>query len=133
MEKEINSDSLRLAFWTAWLFSGDASSAELAVLDALDGCQDISRPDFFVGIVKSAIRRKGTSSSSVGGLQRIPSELRRIISLQSQLRHCFVLRVLLGLSPEICAELLSIAIPELENAAHAAMRELSRASVAVGK
>jgi hypothetical protein len=44
--------------------------------------------------------------------------------LQPFSRDCFVLRILAGLSPEVCAELLDVSISELEGAVCAALNQL---------
>jgi hypothetical protein len=53
-----------------------------------------------------------------------PPELQRLFMLQPLPRHCFVLRVLVGLTPEVCAELLEISVSEFEGALYAALIEL---------
>jgi DNA-directed RNA polymerase specialized sigma24 family protein len=45
--------------------------------------------------------------------------------LQPLFRHSFVLRILVRLSPEDCAELLEISITEFEDAVYAALTELA--------
>jgi DNA-directed RNA polymerase specialized sigma24 family protein len=44
--------------------------------------------------------------------------------LQPLPRECFVLRILVGFSPEVCAELLDISIAEFEDAVYAALTRL---------
>jgi hypothetical protein len=44
--------------------------------------------------------------------------------LQKLSRDCFVLRILVGISPEICAGLLDISINEFEDAICAALNQL---------
>jgi hypothetical protein len=43
---------------------------------------------------------------------------------QPLLRECFVLRILMGLSPRVSAELLDISITEFEDAIYAALNQL---------
>jgi DNA-directed RNA polymerase specialized sigma24 family protein len=44
--------------------------------------------------------------------------------LQPLLRDCFVLRILAGLSREVCAELLDVSISELEDTLCHALKQL---------
>ena len=44
--------------------------------------------------------------------------------LQALPRECFVLRILVGLSPEVCAELLDISLTEFEEARYEALNQL---------
>jgi DNA-directed RNA polymerase specialized sigma24 family protein len=53
-----------------------------------------------------------------------PQELRRLFMLQPLSRDCFVLRILVGLSTEVCAELLDVSITEFEDAVYAALTQL---------
>jgi DNA-directed RNA polymerase specialized sigma24 family protein len=48
----------------------------------------------------------------------------RLFMLQPLPRLCFVLRVLVGLSPEACAELLEVSVTEFEDAVYRALTQL---------
>ena len=65
------------------------------------------------------------SADAPDALELLPPELRRLFMLQPLLRDCFVLRILVGLSPEVCGGLLDISITEFEDAAYAALSQLS--------
>jgi DNA-directed RNA polymerase specialized sigma24 family protein len=52
------------------------------------------------------------------------SSAQRLFTLQPVMRRCFVLRTLLGLSPEVCAELLDISISEFEDELYGALTQL---------
>jgi len=54
----------------------------------------------------------------------LPFELRRVLHLPPALRHCFVLRFLVGLSREACARLLRLEIRQVDERARTAMLEL---------
>ena len=75
--------------------------------------------------VRSAVRRRTKSSDGPYEVDGLPAELRRLFMLQPLLRYCFVLRILVGLSPEVCAELLDISVTGLEDAVYAALTELT--------
>jgi hypothetical protein len=53
-----------------------------------------------------------------------PQELRRLFMLQPLSGDYFVLRILVGLSTEVCAELLDVSITEFEDAVYAALTQL---------
>jgi hypothetical protein len=124
MQKEIESGALRMVFWTALLVSGITRTAEAAVLDGIAACEDISHQDFIIYTVKSAIRRRAKSAEVLDGLSLLPPALRAVLMLQPPSRDCYVLRILVGLSPEVCAGLLDISIPEFQDALCGALNEL---------
>jgi hypothetical protein len=57
-------------------------------------------------------------------VERLPPELPRLFTVQPVLRRCFVLRILVGLSPEVCVELRDISISEFEDALYGALTQL---------
>jgi hypothetical protein len=118
------------AFIAAFLLSGDAARAEAAVLKGIewidsDGGQG---EDLLQSTVKAAIERDrfpGLSPKpSDSAVSRLPLELQRVLRLPHFLRHCFVLRVLAGLPPELCACLLNANGHQVDKGTCAAMREL---------
>ena len=54
----------------------------------------------------------------------LPFELRHVLHLPTALRHCFVLRFLVGLPREDCARLLHLEIRQVDERARTAMLEL---------
>jgi hypothetical protein len=125
MKTDAIPDAIRVAFFTALLVSGAAATAELAVLDAIDACEDVMHPTFIAETVRSAIRRRTELPSRGDALELLPPQLRYILTLRWRLRDCFVLRILVGLSPQVCAGLLEIAIPEFHDALYEALSELA--------
>ena len=114
-----------MAFRTALLLTGDTTTAEAAVTRAIDACEALSSGGLLIEAVRSAVRRRTKSSDGPYDVDGLPTELRRLFMLQPLLRHCFVLRILAGLSPEVCAELLDISVTEFEDAVPAALTELT--------
>jgi DNA-directed RNA polymerase specialized sigma24 family protein len=55
----------------------------------------------------------------------LPRELQQVLRLSRDLRQCFVLRFLLGLSRKVCARLLHAELSEIDEHTFAALRELS--------
>ena len=117
--------ALDMAFRTALLLTGDTTTAEAAVTHGIAACEDLSPGSLLIEAVRSAVRQRTKSSDGFYEVDGLPAELRRLFMLQPPLRYCFVLRVLVGLSPEVCAELLDISVTEFEDAVPAALTELT--------
>ena len=113
-----------VAFRTALLLAGNTKTAETAVMDGIDACEDLSHRGLLIEAVRSTIRRRTKSAQAPDALDLLPPELRRLFMLQPLSRDCFVLRILVGLSPEVCEELLDVSITELEDAVCAALNQL---------
>ena len=116
--------ALDVAFRTALLLTGDTSTAEAAVMHGTGVCQDLSPGGLLIAAVRSAVRQRTKSSDGPYEVECLPPELRRLFTLQPMLRQCFVLRILMGLSPEVCAEVLDISVTEFEDAVYGALTQL---------
>jgi hypothetical protein len=116
--------TLDMAFRTALLLAGNTKTAEGAVMDGIGACEDLSHRGLLIEAVRSTIRRRTKSADAPDALELLPPELRRLLILQPLSRDCFVLRILVGLSPEVCAELLDVSITEFEEAVYAALNQL---------
>ena len=116
--------ALDMAFRTALLLTGDTTAAEAAVTHGIAACEDLSPGGLLIEAVRSAVRRRTKSSDGPYEVDGLPAELRRLFMLLPVPRQCFVLRVLVGLSPEVCAELLDISIIEFEEAVYEALTQL---------
>jgi DNA-directed RNA polymerase specialized sigma24 family protein len=124
MATDTISSALDMAFRTALLLAGATKTAEAAVMDGIGACEDLSHRRLLIEAVRSTIRRRTKSADAPDAFELLPPELRRLFMLQPLSRDCFVLRILAGLSPEICAELLDISIAEFEDAVYAALNQL---------
>lgn len=119
------------AFITALLLTGSAKLAEAAILEgnramALD---HVSGEALLRGAVNAAIEPPTEISEQLPedlacASSMLPFELRRVLHLPTALRHCFVLRFLVGLPREDCARLLHLEIHQVDERARAAMLEL---------
>ncbi len=116
--------ALDMAFRTALLFAGNTTTAEQAVMDGIDACEDLSHRGLLMEAVRSTIRRRTKSADAPDALKLLPTELSRLFLLRPLSRDCFVLRILVGLSPEAGAELLNVSITEFEEAVCAALNQL---------
>jgi len=117
--------ALDMAFRTALLLTGDTTTAEAAVTHGITACEDLSPRGLLIEALRSAVQRRTKSSDGPNEVDGLPAELRRLFRLRPLLRYCFVLRILAGLSPEVCGELLDISFTELEDAVYAALTELT--------
>lgn len=116
--------ALDMAFRTALLLTGDTRTAEVAVTQGIGACEDLSPGGLLIEAVRSAVRRRTKSSDGPYVIECLPIELRRLFMLQPLARHSFVLRVLVGLSPQVCAELLEVPLTEFEDAVSGALTQL---------
>jgi DNA-directed RNA polymerase specialized sigma24 family protein len=116
--------ALDMAFRAALLLAGNTKTAEASVMDGIGACEDLSHRGLLIEAVRSTIRRRTKSADAPDALELLPPELRRLLILQPLSRDCFVLRILVGLSPEVCAELLDVSITEFEEAVCAALNQL---------
>jgi hypothetical protein len=115
---------LDIAFRTALLLTGHMKTAEAAVIQGIGACADLSPGTLLIETSRAAVQRRTKSSDGPCEVECLPPELRRLFMLQPLPRHCFVLRILVGLTPEVCAELLDVAVTEFEGALYAALIEL---------
>jgi hypothetical protein len=118
------SSAVDMAFRTALLLAGNTKTAETAVMDGIDTCEDLSHRGLLIEAVRSTIRRRTKSADAPDALELLPPELRRLFMLQPLSRDCYVLRILVGLSPEVCKELLDVSSTEFEDAVCAALNQL---------
>jgi hypothetical protein len=116
--------ALDVAFRTTLLLTGTMNTAEEAVMLGIDACEDLSPRDLLIEAVRSAVRLRKESQNRHCEVEYLPPELQRLFMLQPQARHCFVLRILVGLSSEFCADLLDISVGEFEETLQEAFIEL---------
>ena len=119
----IDSIAIDMAFRTALLLNGATGSAEAAVVRGIGACEHLSHRGLLIEAVRYAIMPR-TKPDGPYEVELLPPELRRLFMLQPLPRECFVLRTLVGLSREVCAELLDISVTEFEEAIYAALNQL---------
>lgn len=118
------SSAVDMAFRTALLLAGNTKIAETAVMDGIGACKDLSYRGLLTEAIRSTIRRRTKSAVATDALELLPPELRSLFMLQPLSRDCFVFRILVGLCPEVCAELLDVSITEFEDAVYGALNQL---------
>jgi len=118
------------AFITALLLTASAERAEAAVLKRARANPDAAPGDELLrGVVAAALETQPeTPEPTPEQVERassiLPSELRRVLHLPTNLRHCFVLRMLMGLPREVCARLLRLDAGQIDERTCTAMLEL---------
>jgi DNA-directed RNA polymerase specialized sigma24 family protein len=127
----VTPQSLGRSYRTVLLLAGSAARAEDAMFEAIHAMDpdQISEEALVRGAITAAVtagraapakRRDSDPASSA-----LPPELRRVLRLPTDLRHCFVLRILAGLSREDCAQLLTLSIPAVDERTCDAARRLA--------
>jgi hypothetical protein len=121
--------ALPQALCTALLLTGGTKPAEAAVLDGISALAlgQLSGGSLSLESAKAAVQRRADLEDQSDPLfSMLPLELRRLFLLLPKNRECFVLRVLIGLPPEVCAEMLHVPIAEVDDALYTALQELPR-------
>ena len=69
---DTTSCAVHTAFRTALLLGGATKTAELAVLDGIDACENISLRSLLIETVRSTIRRRAESPAVLDGINLLP-------------------------------------------------------------
>jgi DNA-directed RNA polymerase specialized sigma24 family protein len=116
------------AFLAAHLLTASTEQAEDAVVEAMESWDpdDDSDEVLFHQVLRSALQAdiEGVSSSSNDLDSMLPAKLKAVLRLPPQLRHCYVLRMLVGLSRQACARLLHLHSPEVDHYTREALQRL---------
>jgi DNA-directed RNA polymerase specialized sigma24 family protein len=123
----------RHAFLTATLLTANLKRAETAVMETIqlkNPGESLDPVLFRQAIKASAEGERDTAGEDLREvLATVPDELHVVVRLPDALRHCFVLRMLNGLSRENCAELLDRTISEIDRNTCSAIESLSHSLV----
>lgn len=101
-------------FIAALLLTGSAAKAELSILEGIETFDGKASSNARLrATLNAAIAPRETIHREISGAQDLstlglPVELRRVLLLPENLRHCFVLRLLVGLPLRECSRLLSL-------------------------
>ena len=120
------SGSLDEAFRAALLLTGHMDAAEAAVLDGIAALEpgDICAGSLLEETAKCSIQLRDQLRERSDRVTLVPPELQRLLLLDPVCRDCFVLRVLIGLTPPICFGILRLSEEDFENAVHTALQDL---------
>jgi DNA-directed RNA polymerase specialized sigma24 family protein len=116
------------AFLTAHLLTASTEQAESATMEAIDSWDPDEETEevLFRSVLDAAARAQieyvpsSSNKCDVAG-SYLPAELQAVLRLAPQLRRCFVLRILVGLSPQVCARLLHLPSRRVDRYACAAL------------
>ena len=119
-------------FLIALLVTGNQRKAEAAVLEGIEqwNVDEAKDESLLLAIAEAAVsprqshlenRSPDCDSPDVS----LPIELHRVLLLRPAIRYCFVLRVLAGLSREVCARMLHLQPCQLDQAVCAAAQLLA--------
>ena len=119
-------------FLIAHLLIGEAAQAEQAVMEAIDlwdpdeeGENQLLQLTLRTAIkTYTVISRSGLNEECCAD-SSLPIELRRVSELPPDLRRCFVLRILAGLSSEVCAQILHFGVRQVDQYCCDAMKSLT--------
>ena len=117
---------VRDAFLGALMLTGNIKAAEHAVLDAITTSEcGVAMDKLLVTTAKFAIQVHDECPVQAELLSsNLPVELQRLFMLSSLGRKCFVLRILMGLTPEISSKVLKLNRDEVDEALHRALSDL---------
>jgi hypothetical protein len=114
-------EAFQKMFIAALLLTGSAAGAECSILEGIKTLDqgEVSGAALLYASVRAAVlpqmamcrERFWIQDSCASGL---PIELRRVLLLREDLRHAFVLRLLVGLPLSECSRLLSLEVCQVE-------------------
>ena len=122
--------SLHRSFMTALLLTGSPHPAEAAVLKGIDSLDPDSMTDerLFQGTIAASMLAT-SGQRSVEELEKASAMLpgaRCVLRLSVELRYSYVLRVLAGLSAELCTRLLGVDMYKIDHLVWSAATLLMR-------
>jgi hypothetical protein len=120
-------ETVSKSFRTALLLTGSSFIAEAATLDAIhsEDPDQVQDGRLLRAAIVAAMAMGFSDMPELDEVSSIlPLELRRVLRLPAELRRCFVLRILAGLSGEECSHLLDMSIGLVDERTRAAASEL---------
>jgi DNA-directed RNA polymerase specialized sigma24 family protein len=116
------------AFHTVHLLTANIPQAQNAVLEAIDlfDPDDDGEETLFRYALRAGVQAQEVPRSDAGF---VPAELQSVLNLPRNLRHCFVLRFLAGLSRQDCARLLQLNTGEVDQYSCTALQRLAGSDV----
>ena len=128
--------AIKQAFWPAVLLSADTKRAEEAIADAIRILEpeDFATDAFLICVLTLLIQRSRLfvdqrESDRDLSLSIFPIELQCVLRLPTSYRHCYVLRILLGLPDDLCTGLLHLDKRALSKITSAAVGRLAAVQV----
>lgn len=123
-------NQIREAFLAALMLTGTAEAAEQAVTDAIGNSEcDGALDELPVATAKRAMQLRDRGLPQAELPTNLPPELQRLFSLSTLGRDCFVLRMLMGLTPEVISGILNLDRDEVDEALCRALSHLPHLAV----
>jgi DNA-directed RNA polymerase specialized sigma24 family protein len=127
------SKSLWMIFIVAILLTGSVKHAETAMLEGIRSLDIDATPEeeLLPMIVSAAMDPRqwsgpGPPEEMAHAASLLPVELQRVLRLPIDLRHCFVLRLLLAMPREFCARLLGLDVGTVDRDTSLAAQALAQ-------
>jgi hypothetical protein len=123
-------------FAATYLLTGSAIDAEEVTLESIQQLDTDAAPNGFLPwkAIATAVMRGNPNSEQAPGetSTALPVELLRVLGLPPRLRQCFVLRYLMAMPRQYCADLLRIDVDEVDASSCLAAQQLASIVVSDG-
>ena len=124
-------ETIENAFIVGLLLTGSIEQAERAIVDSIhcSETEDVCGQRVFRRVIQWAVDPQEQRSCRVtdeASVRILPFELGCVLHLLPDLRHCYVLRILVGLSREICAWLLHTDVEQVSQRTQSAVNGLAQ-------
>ena len=115
-------------FRTVLLLTGSSESVEQVVMDGIDALdsEDLLADGFLIYASTIAVKKsRANPEAQYAEWEDMPLEIQRVLQLSLALRHCFVLRILLGMSVDEVSRITQSAAETVLENTYAAVLALS--------
>ena len=132
-------ETIENAFIAGLLLTGSIEQAERAIVSSVHCIEpeDVCGQRVFRRVIQWSVDPPAPQRSpgfiDEASVRTLPVELGRVLYLPSDLRHCYVLRILLGLSREVCAWLLHTDIQQISKRTESAVVSLTGDHTSLGE
>jgi hypothetical protein len=130
-------ETIENAFIVGLLLTGSIEKAERAIVDSIrcTETEDVCGRRVFRRVIQWAVDPQDQRSRGVideASVRILPFELGCVLHLPSDLRHCYVLRILVGLSREVCAWVLHTDLEQISQRTQSAVNGLAQIDASIG-
>jgi hypothetical protein len=130
-------ETIENAFIVGLLLTGSIEQAERAIVDSIhcSETKDVCGQRVFRRVIQWAVDPQEHRSRRVideASVRILPFELGCVLHLPPDLRHCYVLRILVGLSREVCAWLLHTDVEQISQRTQSAVSGLAQVHAFIG-
>ena len=130
-------ETIENAFIVGLLLTGSIEQAERAIVDSIhcNETEDVCGQRVFRRVIQWAVDPQEQRSRRVinqASIRILPFELGRVLHLPPKVRHCYVLRILVGLSREVCAWLLHTDVEQISERTQSAVNGVAQIYASIG-